>query len=137
MSHFAELKDNIVQRVIVAEQDFIDSGVVGDSSNWIQTSYNTRGGVHYAPNSSNPDNGVALRKNYAGIGYTYDKTKDAFIAPQPYPSWLLDDETCQWNAPVPIPNDMAFQLYNAYSIMGKTYVWDEPTTSWIERDTTP
>ena len=123
MSHFAEINnDGIVQNVIVAEQDFIDSGTVGDSSNWIQTSYNTRGGIHYAPNSNEPDSGIALRKNYAGIGYTYDKIKDAFMAPQPFPSWLLDDETFQWNAPTPTPND------------GKMYDWDEPTTSWIEGD---
>ena len=120
MSHFAEVKDNIVQRVIVAEQDFINSNVVGDSFNWIQTSYNTRGGVHYAPNSNEPDSGIALRKNYAGIGHTYDKIKDAFYAPQPYPSWLLDDDTCQWKAPVPMPDD------------GKIYDWDESTTSWKE-----
>ena len=121
MSHFAEINnDGIVQNVIVAEQDFIDSGAVGDSSNWIQTSYNTRGGVHYAPNSNESDGGIALRKNYASVGYTYDKIKDAFIAPQPYPSWLLDDETCQWNAPVPRPDD------------GKRYDWDESTTNWVE-----
>ena len=126
MSHFAEINnDGIVQNVIVAEQDFIDSGAVGDSSNWIQTSYNTRGGVHYAPNSNEPDSGIALRKNYAGIGYTYDSTRNAFYAPQPYPSWLLDDDTCQWNAPVPRPDD------------GKWYDWDEPTTSWIEGVTKP
>jgi len=126
MSHFAEINnDGIVQNVIVAEQDFIDSGAVGDSSNWIQTSYNTRGGVHYAPNSNEPDSGIALRKNYAGIGYTYDKIKDAFIAPQPFPSWLLDDDTCRWNAPVPMPDD------------GKMYDWDEPTTNWVERATKP
>jgi len=119
MSHFAEINnDGIVQNVIVAEQDFIDSGAVGDSSNWIQTSYNTRGGIHYAPNSSEPDSGTALRKNYAGIGYTYDSTRNAFYAPQPFPSWLLDDDTCQWNAPVPMPDD------------DKMYVWDELTTNW-------
>ena len=123
MSHFAEINnDGIVQNVIVAEQDFIDSGAVGDSSNWIQTSYNTRGGVHYSPNSHEPDSGIALRKNYAGIGYTYDKTKDAFMAPQPFSSWLLDDETFQWNAPVSMPDD------------GKMYVWDESTTNWIEAE---
>ena len=84
MSHFAKINnDGIVQRVIVADQDFIDSGVVGDAINWVQTSYNTRGGVHYAPNSHEPDGGVALRKNYAGKGYTYDSDKDAFIAPKP------------------------------------------------------
>jgi hypothetical protein len=121
MSHFAEIDtDGIVQRVIVAEQDFIDSGVVGDAINWVQTSYNTRGGVHYAPNSQEPDNGIALRKNYAGIGFTYDKTRDAFIEPKPYPSWTLNDDTCQWNAPTPYPDD------------DKRYSWDEDTTSWKE-----
>ena len=124
MSHFAEINnDGIVQNVIVAEQDFIDSGAVGDSSNWIQTSYNTRGGVHYAPNSNEPDSGIALRKNYAGVGFIYDSIRNAFYSPQPYPSWLLDDDTCQWNAPTPMPDD------------GKRYNWDESTTSWIERDT--
>jgi len=126
MSHFAKINnDGIVQTVIVAEQDFIDSGAVGDSSNWIQTSYNTKGGVHYAPNSNEPDDGIALRKNYAGIGYTYDSVRNAFYSPQPYPSWLLDDDTCQWDSPVPHPDD------------GKMYYWDEPTTSWIEGVTTP
>jgi len=123
MSHFAEINnDGIVQNVIVAEQDFIDSGAVGDSSNWIQTSYNTRGGIHYASNSDEPDSGIALRKNYAGIGYTYDSTRNAFYAPQPYPSWLLDDETCQWSAPVPMPDD------------GKRYIWDESITNWVEAE---
>ena len=87
MSHFAEISgsNNIVTRVIVAEQDFIDSGVVGTGSNWVQTSYNTKGGVHYGDVSGSyvPDGGVALRKNYAGSGYTYDRSKDAFISPQP------------------------------------------------------
>jgi hypothetical protein len=121
MSHFAEIdNDNIVQRVIVAEQDFIDSGAVGDANNWIQTSYNTRGDIHYASNSNDPDGDVALRKNYAGIGYTYDPTRDAFITPQPYPSWTLDESTCRWNAPTAYPSD------------GKMYEWDEDTTSWQE-----
>ena len=122
MSHFAEIdKDGIVQRVIVADQNFIDSGAVGDLNNWIQTSYNTRGGVHYSPNSSEPDGGVALRKNYAGMGYTYDQTRDAFIPPQPFPSWELNEDTCRWDSPTPYPDD------------GKEYVWDEDTTSWVER----
>jgi hypothetical protein len=104
MSHFAEINnDNIVQRVIVSEQDFINSGVVGDSFRWVQTSYNNN-----------------FRKNYAGKGYTYDKTRDAFIAPKPYPSWILDDDTCQWGAPTPYPDD------------DKKYSWDEDTTSWKE-----
>jgi hypothetical protein len=119
MTHFAEINnDGIVQRVIVAEQDFIDSGAVGDSSNWIQTSYNTRNGVHYAPNSSEPDSGIALRKNYAGIGYTYDKARDAFIPPKPYPSWTLVEATCQWKPPVDYPSD------------GGRYTWNEETTAW-------
>jgi len=103
MSHFAEIdNNNIVQRVIVAEQDFINSGAVGDSFRWVQTSYNNN-----------------FRKNYAGVGYTYDKTRDAFISPQPFPSWLLDEDTCRWEAPTPMPDD------------GKMYVWDEDTTSWV------
>jgi len=119
MAHFAEINsENVVIRVIVAEQDFIDSGAVGDSSNWIQTSYNTRGGVHYAPNSHTPDDGVALRKNYAGVGMTYDRERDAFIPIKPYDSWLLNDDTCQWDAPVAYPDD------------GKFYKWNEDGQSW-------
>jgi hypothetical protein len=82
MSHFAEISGSTVTRVIVAEQDFINSGAVGTGSNWIQTSYNTHGGVHYGPDGE-PDGGVALRKNYAGVGYTYNSGSDAFISPQP------------------------------------------------------
>lgn len=122
MSYFAELdSENIVIRVIAADQDFIDSGKVGDPNNWVQTSYNTRGGVHYAPNSNTPDGGVALRKNYAGVGYTYDETRDAFILPKPYPSWILNEDTCKWDAPTPMPDD------------GKIYYWDEDTTNWKEK----
>lgn len=101
MSHFAQIDDNnVVINVIVAEQDFIDSGAVGDPSRWIQTSYNTHGGQH-------PE-GRPLRKNYAGIGYTYDPSRDAFIPPQPYPSWILDEKTCWWQPPVPVPDDNTF-----------------------------
>ena len=121
MGHFAKINsENIVTNVIVADQEFIDSGAVGDSNSWIQTSYNTKGGIHYAPNSQTPDGGVALRKNYAGIGHTYDATRDAFITPQPYSSWTLDDDTCQWNAPVAYPDDDKF------------YIWDEENTQWEE-----
>ena len=121
MSHFAEINnDGKELRVIVAAQDFIDSGTVGDASNWVQTSYNTRSGVHYAPNSKTPDGGIALRKNYAGVGYTYDTSRDAFIPPKPYPSWVLNESTCQWNAPISYPDD------------GKIYRWDESITNWIE-----
>jgi len=123
MAHFAEIDNaDTVIRVIVADESYINSGAIGDSNNWVQTSYNTRGGVHYAPNSNDPDGGIALRKNYAGIGYSYDKTRDAFIAPQPYPSWLLDEDTCRWDAPTPMPDD------------GKRYGWDENATSWVEID---
>jgi hypothetical protein len=119
MSHFAQINsDNVVTQVIVIEQETLNSGLWGDPASWIQTSYNTRGGVHYGPDGQ-PDTGVALRKNYAGIGFTYDAGRDAFIPPQPFPSWVLDEDTCLWNAPVPMPTD------------GQIYVWDEDTVSWI------
>lgn len=111
MSHFARVNaQGIVEQVIVAEQDFIDS--LPDKTSWVQTSYNTIGGQH-------PE-GRPLRKNYAGVGYTYDPVRDAFIPPQPFPSWLLNEQTCLWNPPVPAPTD------------GKRYAWDEATTSWVE-----
>ena len=121
MSHFAKVVDGIVTTVIVAEQEFIDTYDDGIPGEWIQTSYNTSGGKHYAPNSREPieDGGVALRKNYAGIGYTYDKTRDAFIPSQPYNSWLLNEDTCRWDAPVPYPSD------------GKVYNWDEDILNWV------
>jgi len=121
--HFAEIdENNIVKRVIVAEQDFIDSGAVGDSANWIQTSYNTRGGIHYTPDSDEPDGGIALRKNFAGIGYIYDSDKDAFYQPQPYPSWSLNEDSCQWESPIPYPDD------------GSDYNWNEENQSWDLED---
>ena len=125
MSHFAKVENNLVTQVIVAEADFITTGALGDPAAWIQTSYNTRGGVHYGQDGQ-PDSGEALRANYAGIGYTYDTsfTQDGvvgvFYAPQPYASWILNTTTFLWEAPVPYPND------------GKTYVWDEATQSWVE-----
>jgi hypothetical protein len=104
MSHFAKLdSNNIVENVIVAEQDFINSGVVGDSFLWVQTSYNG-----------------SFRKNYASVGDTYDKTKDAFIAPKPFNSWTLDDATCLWQPPTAMPDD------------DKMYEWNEDTTNWTE-----
>jgi hypothetical protein len=120
MSHFAHVNENnIVTQVIVAEQDFINTGAVGDPATWIQTSYNTRAGVHYG-NDGQPDGGEALRKNYAGIGYTYDVGRDAFVPPQPFGSWTLNEQTCNWEPPGAMPED------------GKMYGWDEATTSWIE-----
>ena len=118
MSHFAKVEEGIVTQVIVAEQDFIDT----QDGDWVQTSYNTRSGKHYAPNSSEEDSGTPLRKNYASIGYTYDSDRDAFYAPQPYPSWTLDDDTCQWEPPVAVPTD------------DKMYKWDEDNTEWVETE---
>ena len=111
MSHFAKVENGIVTQVIVAEQDVIDSGLFG--TGWVQTSYNTIGGQH-------PE-GRPLRKNYAGIGFTYDATRDAFIPPKLFASWVLNENTCLWDAPIPCPDD------------GKEYIWDEPTTSWVEK----
>ena len=113
MAHFAQIdQNNIVTQVIVAEQDFIDSGAVGDPSKWIQTSYNTRAGQH-------PE-GKPLRKNYAGIGYSYDVVRDAFVPPKPYNSWQLNEDTCLWESPVPYPTD------------DKMYTWNEETLEWKE-----
>lgn len=115
--YFAEIdENNIVKRVIVAEQSFIDSGVVGDPKNWIQTSDNTSAGQHRS-------GGIPLRKNYAGIGYTYDEVRDAFIPPKEYPSWILDEQTCQYKSPTALPKD------------GKKYAWDESNLNWVERTT--
>ena len=120
MAHFAQIdENNIVTQVLVIEQDVIDTGLFGDPKLFIQTSYNTRGGVHYGQDGQ-PDGGVALRKNYAGIGYTYDKVRDAFIPPKPYNSWVLNEDTCNYQSPTPMPDD------------GKMYFWDEDTTSWKE-----
>jgi len=127
MSHFAQIDDtNTVINVIVAEQDFINTGLLGDPSKWIQTSYNTRGNVHYTPNSNTPDNGIALRGNYAGIGYKYDPVNDVFIAPKPYSSWILDTTTWLWKAPVDYPSDIGT------GSPPKAYRWDEATTSWVQ-----
>lgn len=118
MAHFAKVEDSLVTEVLVISQDEINTGMFGDPSLFVQTSYNTRGGVHYGPDGQ-PD-GPGLRKNYAGIGYTYDLVLDAFIPPQPYPSWILNTETCLWEAPIPYPDD------------GNMYIWDEDTLSWVK-----
>ena len=112
MSHFAKVIDGVVTEVLVIEQDVIDTGAFGDPALWVRTSYNTHGGQH-------PE-GRALRKNYAGIGYTYDAERDAFIAPQPFPSWTLNEDTCLWAAPVAMPDD------------GKVYYWDEATQAYCQ-----
>ena len=120
MAHFAKVVSGTVTQVIVAEPEFFETFVDTSPGEWIQTSYNTRGGVHYQANSNEPseDQTKALRKNYAGIGYTYDAQKDAFIPPKPFESWVLDETSCLWEAPTPYPND------------GERYTWNESTTSW-------
>ncbi len=103
MSHFAKVKNGIVDKVIVAESEFFDTFVDDTPGEWIQTSYTG-----------------SIRKNYAGVGFTYDTVRDAFIAPQPFPSWTLVESTCIWNAPTAYPDD------------GKDYEWNEDTTNWTE-----
>ena len=112
MGHFAKVVDGKVTQVIVAEPEFFDTFVDSSPGTWIQTSYNTIGGKH--TQGKKP-----LRGNYAGIGYTYNQTNDVFYAPQPYASWVLNNETWTWEAPTPMPED------------GKIYKWDEPT-GWVE-----
>jgi hypothetical protein len=113
MGHFAKVVDGKVTQVIVAEKEFFDTFVDTSPGTWLRTSYNTIGGQH-------TQGGTPLRKNYAGIGYSYDATRDAFIPPQPFSSWTLNEDTCQWDCPVAQPQD------------GKMYRWDEPTISWVE-----
>ena len=124
MSHFAMIKDKKVVQVIKARQEFIDTCIVSEPIKWVQTSYNTRGGIHYDSQTGEPsaDQSKALRKNYAGIGYSYDQQLDAFIPPQPYSSWVLNENSCLWEAPVAMPTD------------GKMYSWDEDSINWIELD---
>lgn len=127
MPYFAKIQPTAnasiytVTDVISADQSFIDGGYAGDPSQWIQTSYNTYGNVHYAPSPPaepmTPDGGTPLHYNYAGIGYSWDGT--GFAAPQPYPSWVLDPATYLWEAPISYPTD------------GSQYNWDETTQSWI------
>jgi hypothetical protein len=112
MSHFAKVLYGKVTQVIVAEPEFFETFIDSSPGTWIQTSYNTYGNQH-------PE-GRPLRANYAGIGYSYDAKNDVFYAPQPYPSWVLNESTWLWEAPIPMPTD------------GKSYTWDEPTTSWLE-----
>jgi hypothetical protein len=117
MTHFAKVENGIVTEVIVADRSFINSGAVGDPMDWVQTSYNTFGGVHYGPNGE-PDGGIPLRANYAGIGFTYDKVNDVFYAPKPYPSWTIGSTDWIWKPPVPRP--------------GENYNWDEETLTWVK-----
>jgi len=116
MAHFAKVNNGVVVQVIVAEPEFFDTFVDSSPGQWLQTSYNTYGGVHV-------NGGTPLRKNYAGLGFTYDLTRDAFIPPQPYASWTLNETTCLWGAPVAYPDD------------GKQYTWDEDAQQWNEEIT--
>tara|TARA_R110000782_G_scaffold258631_1_gene348689 strand:- start:227 stop:556 length:330 start_codon:yes stop_codon:yes gene_type:complete len=108
MSHFAKVVNGIVTSVIVAEQDFVDT----QEGTWVQTSYNTLGGVHSLGNTP-------LRKNYAGIGYVYDEGRNAFYIPQPYDSWTLNEDTCFWESPVTYPSEGEHE-------------WDEDNQEWVE-----
>ena len=116
MSYFAEIENGVVKRVIAIDQENLNTGRWGDPANWIQTSYNTFGGVHKL-------GGTPLRKNFASTGYVYDKARDAFIPPKLYNSWVLDEFTCQYKAPKDKPKD------------DKTYDWNEASLNWIERKT--
>ena len=111
MAHYAKVQNGLVTKVIVAEAEFFETFVDTSPGEWIQTSYNTKGGQHTL-------GGTPLRKNYAGIGFTYDKTLDAFIPPKPYASWILDEETCLWNAPIAKPEG--------------DYLWNESIVNWEE-----
>ena len=116
MAHFAKVENGIVTQVIVADQDFIDTGLVGEPSLWVQTSYNTHGNVYYG------GDGVPLRGNYAGIGDTYDVENDVFYSQQPHPSWVLNKTTWVWQPPIDYPSDVEGNYY-----------WDESSTSWVLR----
>lgn len=126
MSHYAKVENGIVTRVIVAEPEYFDNYVDDSPGEWIKTSYNMRGGVYHIDNKPAEDQSVIdgdearKRKNYAGKGFTYDETKDAFIPPKPFSSWTLNETTCLWDAPVDYPDD------------GKRYIWNEEKTSWEE-----
>lgn len=118
MSHFARIdENNVVQEVLVVEQDFINTGQLGDPGRWIQTSYNTRGGRHL-------NGGTPLRKNYAGKGMIYDPVRDAFYAPKPTDSgtWILDEFSCEWVRPVPVPEEPA------------PWCWNEARQEWFITD---
>jgi hypothetical protein len=114
MAHYAKVYKGIVKRVIVAEAEFFETFIDNSPGQWIQTSYNTFGGNH-------PE-GNPLRKNFAGVGFTYDEDRDAFITPKPFPSWVLNEDTCLWEAPVDYPDD------------ANRYNWNEETQSWDQVD---
>ena len=126
MAHFALLDENSIVTFVTVGRDEDDGKEAELSARtgqvYKQTSYNTRGGVYYTPNTNepDPDQSKAFRKNYAGLDYEYRSDIDGFVPPKPYPSWILNETTGLWDAPVPYPND------------GKNYIWDEDTQSWVE-----
>ena len=120
MAHYAKIVETKVTKVIVADDAYFDDFVDDSPGIWIKASINTRGGIHYTPYSHTPDDGIPLRKNYPGIGWTYDKTRDAFYEQQPYPSWTLNEDSCLWESPVARPDD------------DKVYNWNETTKAWDE-----
>ena len=117
MAHWARVKGGIVTQIIVAEEEYFQTYIDDEPGEWIQTSYNTRAGQHDL-------GGTPLRKNFAGVGYIYDSVRDAFYAPQPYPSWTLNNDTCLWEPPVAYPDDD----------MTNTYNWNEETQTWDLQD---
>jgi len=126
MAHFAKLDSNntVIFVTVGRDEDREEELCARTGDVYRQTSYNTRGGVHYqADGTPSADQSKAFRKNYAGLGYTYDAQRDAFIPPKPYASWVLNEQTCWWDAPVPMPADASID---------KRYTWDEATTSWVE-----
>ena len=128
MAHYAKVSGGIVTNVIVAEPEFFNTFVDETPGTWLKTSYNIRGGVYYDPETNQPAEDQSVidgdegrqRKNYAGKGYKYDVNRDAFIPPQPYPSWIFNETTCLWDSPVACPDD------------GKSYFWNEEDQSWDE-----
>lgn len=124
MAHFARIKNNVVDFVLVGrdEDENNEDLLAHDGYTYKRTSYNTRGGVHYQSDNNTPsiDQSKAFRKNYAGIGYYYDPIRDAFIPPKPFPSWTLNEDSCLWDSPVPYPSD------------GKMYTWNEDILNWQE-----
>lgn len=120
MSHYAKVVDGKVVRVIVAEPEFFHTYNDPVPGAWIQTSYNTRGNVHYGPDGQ-PDGKPPFRGNYAGIGYVYDSANDVFYEAQPFPSWTLNTKTWTWEAPVPVPAE------------GHPWYWDESIRNWSQK----
>jgi hypothetical protein len=128
MAHFARIKNGVVDFVTVGRDDDEnrEDELAHDGYIYRRTSYNTRGGVHYTDGQPSADQSKAFRKNYAGLGYTYDSERDAFIPPKPFASWILNEESCLWDAPVAMPEDAGT------GEPPKRYTWDEDSVNWIE-----